>query len=146
MEHDFDLEAINAERRRKGLPPLTREQARAAIRERAEMITRERPGTDPDNGFNVTHFLIGYLTGIPMPSTAGIMGAMMHPTSPAPAADIPAPSPAPAYEPPAPSSPSAAESYSPSPSPSFEPSTPMSTESFSGGGGGPSPGGGSPGE
>lgn len=66
---DYDLEKINAERRRKGLPPLSRSQADSAVASRSD-----------DGGFDATHFLIGYMTGIPMPSAAGIIGAVMHPS------------------------------------------------------------------
>lgn len=70
----YELEQINARRRAQGLPPLSRAQADTALRERASSARSD------DSGFDTTHFLIGYLTGIPMPSGAGIMGAMMHPS------------------------------------------------------------------
>jgi len=66
---NYDLDLINAERRRKGKPPITPAQARTAV------------STGPGSGFDMTHFLIGYATGIPMPSGAGIVGAMLHPSS-----------------------------------------------------------------
>jgi hypothetical protein len=82
--NEYELERINKERRKARLPQLTRTQAAAAV-SRKEMERAQRNDT---SDFNAAHFLIGYTTGIPMPSAAGIAGAMMH-TPPA-AADTPA--------------------------------------------------------
>lgn len=65
---DRDLEKINAERKRKGLPSLTKAQATEAISKR-----------QPDDGFDTLGFLISYTTGIPMPSSGGILGSLLHP-------------------------------------------------------------------
>lgn len=75
---EYDLNRINNERRKARLSQLTRTQAAAAI-SRHEMERRERNDT---SDFSVAHFLIGYTTGIPLPSVAGIAGAMMSPGNP----------------------------------------------------------------
>lgn len=69
----IDLDQVNRERRHKGLPPLTRDQAYSAMRERPTAQAASH-----DSGFDTTGFLIGYMTGIPMPSAGGIVGAMLH--------------------------------------------------------------------
>lgn len=112
-----DLDKINEERRRRGLPPLTREQHSQA--------RAEHRGSDD----TFWHFIVAYSTGFPMPSGMGVMGAMMSPnsmfTAPARAAE---PDPAPSYTPPDP-----APSYSaPDPSPSY--SSPSYDSGSSGGG------------
>jgi len=91
---DQELKKINEERFRRRLPPLSRAQAEDAARYRraadeARGITR----SNNDNGFDVGGFMFGYLTGIPMASPGGIMGAAMHTTSPAYSATDPSPSP-----------------------------------------------------
>jgi uncharacterized membrane protein YgcG len=86
---DYELEKINAERRRKGLLPLNRSQANSAL--------NSHP-SNSDPSFDMTHFLIGYV-GIPMPSAACIIGAVTHP-SPAhcdPSLSYSAPHPSPSY-------------------------------------------------
>ncbi len=115
-----DLEKINEERRRRGLPPLTREQhaqARAAHR-----VT----GASDDDFW---HFVVAYSTGFPMPSGMGVVGAMLSPNSVfSPAHSSPAPDPSPSYSAPDPS-----PSYSaPDPSPSY--SSPSYDSGSSGGG------------
>lgn len=70
---DAELDRINTERRRKGLPPLSRLQATSAV-----VASPQRY----DDGFSTTDFLIGYTTGIPLPSTGGIVGSMLHQSSP----------------------------------------------------------------
>lgn len=91
---DAELERINVERRKRGLPPLTRLQATTAAVHAPDRT---------DSGFNFTDFLIGYTTGIPMPSTGGIVGSMLHPTpsrddTPASSYSAPDPSPSPSYD------------------------------------------------
>lgn len=102
-----DFDKINEERRRRGLPPLTRAQAQQA--------RAEHRGSDDD----FWHFAVAYATGFPMPSGMGVVGAMLSPNSvfsphtPAHAAE-----PAPSYTPPAPDP---APSYSaPDPTPSYD--------------------------
>jgi hypothetical protein len=93
---DHELDQINAERRRRGLPRLSRVEAVRAVESRRA----------DDGGFDMMHFLIGYGTGLPMPSGAGIMGAMLHQSStpaysatpsPEPSYSAPEPSPSPSY-------------------------------------------------
>lgn len=88
---DYELQKVNAERRRRGLPPLTRTQAESAV--------RSQSSSSSDPGFDMTHFLISYSTGIPMPSSAGLLGAAMHPQPPSPSYDS-----SPSYSAPEPSS------------------------------------------
>lgn len=64
---DRHFETANEARRRKGLPMLTRSQAQAAL-----------SNIPVNSSFSVTDFLIGYTTGIPMPSVGGIVGSMLH--------------------------------------------------------------------
>lgn len=64
----YDLDKINEERRRRGLPPLSRSQADTAVSSRS------------DDSMDMNHFLIGYMTGIPLPSMGGILGAAAHPS------------------------------------------------------------------
>lgn len=101
MITESELYRINQERRRRGLPVLTRNAAVQA----AETARSSDPGID------ILGFLIGYATGIPISPTHGISGlsiagALMHPS---PAASDPAPS----YNAPEPSAPepSAPSSY-----------------------------------
>src|SRR4051812_40791201 len=69
---DFELEKINAERRRKGFPPLSRSQAQSAV--------SAHPSRS-DSGFNRENYLIGYTcVRIPSAATPGIIGAAMHPS------------------------------------------------------------------
>jgi len=75
---NIDLDTVNHERRRKGLPPLNSDQARKAVQEHTP---------SSDSGFDTTGFLIGYMTGIPMPSAGGIMGAALHHSSFTPPSD-----------------------------------------------------------
>lgn len=91
---DQELDRINVERFRRRLPPLSRAQAEEAARyRRAADETRGVARSSSDNGFDVGGFMFGYLTGIPMASPGGIMGAALHPTSPAYGAPDPSPSP-----------------------------------------------------
>lgn len=64
---DEELEKVNQERKAKGLPPISRDQARYAVERRRE--------ADRSTDFDIIHFLIAYNTGFPMPSAAGVIGA-----------------------------------------------------------------------
>lgn len=133
---EYQLDRINKERKKAGLPPLTRVQAAAAV-SRHEMERRER---NDSSDFSIAHFLISYTIGIPMPSAAGIAGAMMH-TPSKPVTDV-------NYDPPqersAPSqindghssSKSGDDSPAASSSSSSYDSSPSSSDSGGGGGGG----------
>lgn len=68
---DLDLQNVNNVRRRLGKPLLTMEQAKRALAER---------GSAQGDGDEIMEFLIGYMTGIPYPSPAGIAGALLHQT------------------------------------------------------------------
>jgi hypothetical protein len=68
---DVNLEHVNSERKRRGLRPLSKLEATSALRAR---VVAE-PVAPRDTSFD---FLIGLETGVPMPSTEGIMGAAMH--------------------------------------------------------------------
>ena len=95
---DYELEKINEERMRKGLPPLTRTQAATAV---VSAPDRTSPG------FNSFDFLIGYETGIGFTSE-GMLGAMFHHSfDPHPTGD-----PTPSYTPPDTSSSSSSDSSS----------------------------------
>jgi hypothetical protein len=61
----YELDKINAERRRRGLLPLSLSQAREAA-------------DSHDGNSDLGHFLISITTGFPMPSVAGIAGAVLH--------------------------------------------------------------------
>jgi hypothetical protein len=76
MSH-MDLSRVNQERRRRGLKAITYAQAQRLA---AQHQTS-------DSGLNITDFLIGYTTGIPMPSAEGIVGAMLHDSSPSSSTD-----------------------------------------------------------
>ena len=69
----MNLDKINAERRRKGLPALTRQQAETAV--------SNHPASR-DDGFDSMGFLIGLTTGIPIGpggiSGEAIIGAALH--------------------------------------------------------------------
>lgn len=121
MSHDFDLDEVNEQRRRKGLRPLTLAEAKAALSAR-DLTQTETPHQDTS-----MDFLIGITTGIPMPSTEGVVGAMLHNANHPQQSD-------PSYSPPehsyTPPEPPASIDTSPSPAPDF-------------GGGGDSSGGGS---
>lgn len=84
------LDEVNQRRRKKNLTPLTHRDARKALDE------RQATSTDCDDSFD---FLVGYLTGSPMPSAMGVVGAMTSPVhhSSSPSADYSPPS----YTPPA---------------------------------------------
>ena len=97
---EAELQRINEERRRRGLPPLSMSQARNAIEER-----RASAGTD-----DTADFLIGFMTGIPMPSPGGVMGAILHGGNPAPACDSPSSESGPSYSPPDSGSPDSSSS------------------------------------
>jgi|EndMetStandDraft_7_1072992.scaffolds.fasta_scaffold72012_4 hypothetical protein len=71
MSH-MDLSRVNQERRRRRLKELTQEQARRLAAHHQASDTR----------LNLTDFLIGYTTGIPMPSADGIAGALLHDSGP----------------------------------------------------------------
>lgn len=71
---DRELEKINIMRKRRGLSPLTRSQAIAAV--------ASAPSRD-DDGFDEIGFLMGIATGIPISPSHGISagsiaGAMLH--------------------------------------------------------------------
>ena len=66
---DLELRKINEERRRKNLPRLTREQA--------EQIAQAQQTINP--GFDVTSFLIGFVTGHGGFSVEGQLGAALYP-------------------------------------------------------------------
>lgn len=62
----FDLALVNRRRRDSGRRGLTRAEAEQAVSSR----------TDSED--SVTEFLIGYVTGFPYPSGAGVIGAVLH--------------------------------------------------------------------
>lgn len=140
---DVELERINAERRRQGKAPLTREEARQAISASGRIA-------NPDPGFDWFGFYVGYETGSPFPFTTGaIMGSMLHQdhhsesstsSSYTPPVDpIPLGTSAPAYTPPEPiSAPDPSPSYNDSAgfSSSSDSSSSSSSDSGSSGGGG----------
>lgn len=68
---DEYLERINAKRSAFNKTRLTRDQVRAIPRHEYE----------GKSGSDLTDFLVGYLTGFPMPSAAGITGAVLHTSS-----------------------------------------------------------------
>lgn len=70
MLTESDIIEINRRRRARGLPPLTLSQSRRLVSDAHETVR----ASDSD----AMDFLIGYTTGIPMPSTGGIVGAMLH--------------------------------------------------------------------
>lgn len=75
-----DLTKANYERKRRGLPTLTRMEAEAALR-RAPLEDRRR--SQVDEGFDTTGFVLGYLTGLPISPLRGISaesfaGSMLH--------------------------------------------------------------------
>jgi hypothetical protein len=72
-------------------------------------------------------FAIGFMTGIPMPSSSGIMGALLH-TSTAHSTPAPASDPTPSYSSPAPDP---TPSYCPAPAADFSSSTFDSSHSVS---------------
>jgi hypothetical protein len=70
----INIDTINEERRKRRLPPLTNKQLKQAMAQR-----RETPRNEPsDSDDGLVDFLIGYTTGIPMPSAGGIIGAALH--------------------------------------------------------------------
>lgn len=82
---DEALAKINAARARNGLPPFTKQQAVKLATERRELAISQsnssiRPASDQSSQF-LMHYLIGYSTGIPIPSAGGIIGAAMHESS-----------------------------------------------------------------
>lgn len=70
---EVKLARINTIRRREGRKPLTHAQA-------ADLINQRRRADDYHRD-ETLDFLIGYTTGFPMPSTGGIIGAMLHSSS-----------------------------------------------------------------
>lgn len=118
--HDM-LDRVNAERLKAGRQPLTAGQADHALWER---------GKGHDDG--CVDFLIGFMTGIPMPSASGVMGAVLHYAGETTDAAHHAPAaPITGYTTEAPVSPEPAPTYDPGPSSSYDSG---SSSSFDSGG------------
>lgn len=109
---DLQLQEINDERRRRGLPPITRERARASLEARfGRVATNAYPMNDGSMlGSQMNDFLFSLSTGVMLPSAGGIIGgaAHQHDTS-----SPPPPPPPPSYDAPPPPPP-------PNPSPSYD--------------------------
>lgn len=77
---DEVLARINAGRAAKGLPPLEKQTAIKAATTRRQLAVDQGSTRDQSSDF-LMHFLIGYGTGIPLPSAGGLIGAAMHSAS-----------------------------------------------------------------
>lgn len=81
---DETLEKINNARAAKGFGPLTKSQAMNLLAARKNALeahaspAQNIAGRSADDSMFLMHFLIGYNTGIMMPSAGGIAGAMIH--------------------------------------------------------------------
>lgn len=84
---DEVLGKINAARAAKGLPPLEKQTAVKAVTQRRQLAVDQGQQKEQSSDF-LMHFLIGYGTGIPMPSAGGIIGAMMHESSKPTSVDV----------------------------------------------------------
>jgi hypothetical protein len=89
----YELGQVNEERKKKGLPPLTSDQARRAVEARRRSLAGHAQTNE--TGFDMSAFLVGYVVASAMLNAAAQAAPSIVPSTPSPAYDPPT-----SYDPP----------------------------------------------